>query len=431
MESGDDYDDSEYIVHESNLQFDVNVDMSEFHSVVDVYEHGILNKKTKYLACTSKYLAKLISNPRIPIKDLHDELCKKLELGMSVEKVARAKQMVERVISGDYQLQYGYLRHYALEMQNTNLGTTVRIYVDLEPCLLTTTRTFRRIYVCLGALKLGFKVGLRDFLGVDGEDLELGANSKFTLISDRQNGIIPAVAKVFPNAEHRETTLNHFKYALDDLKKINDEDHSWLCKIPAETLSKSHFSGRAHTDCLLNNLCEVFNAKIDEGRDKPIITCLEYIREYLMKRLCIVKKEIDKCPGELSTTEIIILEEIKTDAAKYVANYNGARKYQVASTFWEIKGFPCRHVMSTIWNKIKNGEDATDVKDWLSTWRAMYLNKTDPINGRSMWPKSDCPFTLTPPKRHTQVVMCRTSKPRTAETFRGGGRHVQYHNSVK
>nr|KAJ0202021.1 hypothetical protein LSAT_V11C600303880 [Lactuca sativa] len=22
-----------------------------------------------------------------------------------------------------------------------------------------------------------------------------------------------------------------------------------------------------------------------------------------------------------------------------------------------------------------------------------------------MWPKSDCPFTLTPPKHHTQVVM--------------------------
>ncbi|KAL7612986.1 hypothetical protein Lser_V15G06069 [Lactuca serriola] len=26
--------------------------------------------------------------------------------------------------------------------------------------------------------------------------------------------------------------------------------------------------------------------------------------------------------------------------------------------------------------------------------------------------------------------ICHTPKPRTAETFRGGGRHVQYHNSV-
>ncbi|XP_052622279.1 uncharacterized protein LOC111888944 [Lactuca sativa] len=398
------------------------------------------------------------SNPKIPIKASHEELCKKLELGMSVQKVGRAKQMAKCVISGDYQLQYGYLRDYALELLNTNPGSIVRIYVYSKPCLSTTTRTFRRIYVCLGALKLGFKTGLRDFLGVDGtflkgpypghvltvvgldsnngiyhvtyavvkaettsswtcfmkllgEDLELGANSNFTFISDRQKGIIPAVAKVFPNAEHgfclrhiqenlkkqwkgkelsdlvwecgRATTLNHFKYVMDELKKMNDEAHAWLCKIPAETWSKSHFSGRAHTDCLLNNLCEVFNAKIEE-------------------------------------------EEIKTQAAKYVAKYNGAGKYQVASTwqdqyvvnlnersctcrFWEITGFPCRHVVSAIWNKIENGENAPDVEDWvhpcykLSTCRAMYLNKTDPINGRSMWPKSDCPFTLTPPKHHTQV----------------------------
>ncbi|CAI9274581.1 unnamed protein product [Lactuca saligna] len=45
--SGDDYDVSDYIVHESNLQFDVDVDISEFQTAVDVDEHGILNKQTK------------------------------------------------------------------------------------------------------------------------------------------------------------------------------------------------------------------------------------------------------------------------------------------------------------------------------------------------------------------------------------------------
>ena len=50
------------------------------------------------------------------------------------------------------------------------------------------------------------------------------------------------------------------------------------------------FSGRAVSDMLLNNLCEVFNSKLIEGRDKPLITCLEYIREYMMKRICNVIK---------------------------------------------------------------------------------------------------------------------------------------------
>ncbi|CAI9301115.1 unnamed protein product [Lactuca saligna] len=45
-DSGDDYDDSEYNVDESNIQFDVDVDMSKFHNVVDV-EHGILNNHSK------------------------------------------------------------------------------------------------------------------------------------------------------------------------------------------------------------------------------------------------------------------------------------------------------------------------------------------------------------------------------------------------
>nr|KAJ0206659.1 hypothetical protein LSAT_V11C500276160 [Lactuca sativa] len=41
--SGDDYDDSDYNVDESNIQFDIDVDMTEFHNVVDTDEHEILN----------------------------------------------------------------------------------------------------------------------------------------------------------------------------------------------------------------------------------------------------------------------------------------------------------------------------------------------------------------------------------------------------
>nr|KAJ0199630.1 hypothetical protein LSAT_V11C600322520 [Lactuca sativa] len=38
-------------------------------------------------------------------------------------------------------------------------------------------------------------------------------------------------------------------------------------------------TGRAVSDVLISNMCEVFNGKIEKGRDKPIIGCLEYIRE--------------------------------------------------------------------------------------------------------------------------------------------------------
>lgn len=55
-----------------------------------------------------------------------------------------------------------------MELHNTNPGTRVMIDVYPETSMPITTRTFKRTYVWLGVLKLGFKDGLRDFLRVDG-----------------------------------------------------------------------------------------------------------------------------------------------------------------------------------------------------------------------------------------------------------------------
>ena len=38
-------------------------------------------------------------------------------------------------------------------------------------------------------------------------------------------------------------------------------------------------------DMLLNNLCETFNSKIVEAREKPLVNMLETIRRYLMVRI--------------------------------------------------------------------------------------------------------------------------------------------------
>nr|KAJ0205095.1 hypothetical protein LSAT_V11C500276140 [Lactuca sativa] len=60
---------------------------------------------------------------------------------------------------------------------------------------------------------------------------------------------------------------------------------------------------------------------------------MRYFREYLMKRLCVVQKEIDKCEGLLTPTSTMVFDKIKIDATKYVAKYNGAGKYQVTNTW--------------------------------------------------------------------------------------------------
>ncbi|KAL4562872.1 hypothetical protein LXL04_026903 [Taraxacum kok-saghyz] len=458
-------------------------------------------------ACTAEFMGKNLigqveRNPTIPVRALHEELQKKYEVGFSRMKAFRAKQIAQKHVFGDFQKQYALLWDYGLELKRTNVGTTFKIDVYSEPNVNSQTRMFKRVYVCLGPLKLGFKVGLRDFLGFDGcflkgpypgqilsavgldsnngiyplaysivesentaswtwfldclaEDLDLNASSNFTFISDRQKGLTNAIAKIFPNAEHRSclkhihenmrrfwsdteyknllwdsattTTTPHFDNAMELFRQFDVEAYEWLKKIPPEQWSLSHFSGRAKTDSLTSNVCEVFNSKILDARDKPVITCLEYIREYPMKRIVVVQKAIDKCKGPLTPTATNLLEPIMKEATQNVCIFNGLDKTQVTTPrkdqyvvnlkektctcrYWELTGIVCSHAVSAIWDKInRGGKKVPEIEAWvhpvywLETWADMYSFKVDPINGRTMWSKAPCPTTLTAPKHQIQV----------------------------
>nr|KAJ0228244.1 hypothetical protein LSAT_V11C100041180 [Lactuca sativa] len=56
--------------------------------------------------------------------------------------------------------------------------------------------------------------------------------------------------------------------------------------------------------------------------DKPIIYCLQYIREYLMKRICNVQGEIYRCHGPLTRTTTTLLDQIKRQAQKHRCIFN-------------------------------------------------------------------------------------------------------------
>ncbi|GKD29890.1 hypothetical protein Tco_1240668 [Tanacetum coccineum] len=66
-----------------------------------------------------------------------------------------------------------------------------------------------------------------------------------------------------------------------------------------------------------------------DGRDQFIITCLEYIREYLMKRIVVVQQVIGKTVGPLSTTVTLIFDVIMSAGSQYNVDQNGGSKYQV------------------------------------------------------------------------------------------------------
>ncbi|GKD25242.1 hypothetical protein Tco_1231456 [Tanacetum coccineum] len=218
---------------------------------------------------------------------------------ISMSKAFRAKAKAKRDIRGDHVLQYSMLRDYVIELQYTNPNTTAKIAVErnIDPSL--PTRVFKRIYVCLGALKLDFKACIRDLLGLKGAFMK-GTFPGQVLVAiglDSNNGIYPL--------HMRWLKLKGWcGQAYKDL----------LWRAASATNVKDFEKCRAKSDLLLNNIYGAFNGKIVGGRDKSMITLLEYIKEYCMKRIVNVQSVIDKCTGLLTPTTTRIIESIKKEA---------------------------------------------------------------------------------------------------------------------
>ncbi|XP_021986212.1 uncharacterized protein LOC110883463 [Helianthus annuus] len=234
------------------------------------------------------------------------------------------------------------------------------------------------------------------------------------------------------------STVEYFEQNMQSLKAFNAEAQLWLSDIPPQHWSRSHFSGRALSDVLLNNMCEVFNSRIMDARDKPIITLLEYIREYLMRRIVNVLRVMDNCDGLLTPYAHKKFEEIKLQASRCSVMWNGEDHYQVRGPAgfgvvvdlksrtctcrkWEITGMPCKHVVASIWNKNMYGGKGTELPETfvhpvytMDRWKQVYKYKVYPINGRTLWPKSNVPTTLTPPNHHKPIGRPKKARKRSA-----------------
>ncbi|GJZ83674.1 mutator type transposase [Tanacetum coccineum] len=312
---------------------------------------------------------------------------KQFDVVVSKMKAFRAKRIVTDKITGTFKEQYSQLREYAQELINQNPSKNVRYDVQQEPNPESLTRTFRRVYVCLEALKQGFRACCREILGLDGcfmsdpwpgqiltsvgllgEDLGIEANFNYTFISDRQKGLLLAIAYVFPSVEHRyhvrhihenmksqykggvykemlwnvakATYVSAFNQKMAELKSFNPAAYDWLMKTLAEQWTRSYFSSRAKCDLLLNNINEVFNRQLVDGKDQPIITCLEYIIEYLMKRIVVVQKLIVKTVGPHTPSVTVCVVNLDTMVCS-------CRK-------WELTGIPCKHDVAAIYNMYEN-----------------------------------------------------------------------------
>ena len=111
------------------------------------------------------YVRELVERPFIKLKDMQEDIYKKLLVKVSRGQCIRAKSRALLEIEGFLTEHYGKLWDYAHEIRRANPGSTVKMDVNL---MANGSNEFRRFYVCFKALKDGWITGCRKVIGLDG-----------------------------------------------------------------------------------------------------------------------------------------------------------------------------------------------------------------------------------------------------------------------
>ncbi|XP_021714957.1 uncharacterized protein LOC110682915 [Chenopodium quinoa] len=261
-----------------------------------------------------------------------------------------------------------------------------------------------------------------------------------TLMLDRQKGLIEAIAVVDSKAEvrfcarhiwanfklrfhgdtfkelfwkaARSTNKADFDAQLESIRLLDEEAFNYLDAIPPQHWARHAFSTFSKLNMLLNNLCETFNAVIRDARDKPVITCLEWIRRYVMRRNTEKWEAVQAQEGRFMPYVHKVFKWIASYAAKctvvpsrfdvwevdydcdrFVVNLND----NTCTCFhWELTGIPCPYAWACIVKKRLKPEDYVHECYTKQTYLEAYTPTIKPMPGMKQWETSNMVQPLPP-----------------------------------
>ena len=206
-------------------------------------------------------------------------------------------------------------------------------------------------------------------------------------------------------AAARASSHAKFRAQIELIKSGDQGAYEWLMAKGPVYWSRSHFRTTPQCDVLVNNLCKSFNgiATILTARERPILSLLERVRMYIMKRFSKQRLAVAKWHGNLGPKVAKILEKNKVESATFFSTWCGLTNYQVhnahGSIFsvdlgrktcscrkWDLTGIPCAHAISCIW--LKREQPESYVSKWYSkeVYLPTYNNLIYSIRDKEDWP---------------------------------------------
>ncbi|XP_040364527.1 uncharacterized protein LOC121050041 [Rosa chinensis] len=271
----------------------------------------------------------------------------------------RAKRRAVKLAQGSHEDQYNLIESYARELKKKNPGTSVWIQTELDG---DVTR-FKRIYICLEPLKIGWRKGLEQAF----KDMFPFSEHRHCVQHLHNNfkgdgfGGLELKQKLWAVA--RAYAMRQYEHAMEELKISSVGAWGWCMDRPAKHWSKSHFKDTFKCDILLNNHSESFNKSLLQARKKPILGCLEDIKTSAMVR----------GRGVGCASGVITQHSVQLD------------KKSGSFRRWDVSGIPCGHAIAAIYSKGWSPDEFVDDHYRMEKYFKAYELVINPIAGVSEW----------------------------------------------
>ncbi|XP_026434324.1 uncharacterized protein LOC113331896 [Papaver somniferum] len=308
----------------------------------------------------------------------------------------------------------------------------------------STDNTFLSMTLCFKPAIEGFLAGCRKIIGLDACHLYGkygGVLLAATGLDDKQKGISEACDKYFYLDEHRLC----FRHLMKNFKSYNLHTHLWnvvkcykkrhyqqhmdklfvedekaalyLLDQKPECWFRSHFSNDSKCEHINNNFSESFNNMAKPFRDKPIITLAQMYNKLVMGLFFKRRNESEKWQdGQIVPKEMKLITKMQD--LNHLFELIGAirgKVYEVRSVHdavfivdlpkktcsclqWQLRGFPCQHVVCALTPLRPNWAD-------VEYYKKTYAPEFEPLSAEIDW--NILVEFINPP-----VIIRKTGRPR-------------------